>query len=91
MVDLPHALSCTRLAPRSRGRAVSVARRAPPPTGSRGPAALSGDWRRFLHLTLTLALTDWKLRFFGSALGYFWSLLRPLLLFGILYSSSARS
>jgi len=50
-----------------------------------GPAALSGDWRRFLNLTMTLALTDWKLRFFGSALGYFWSLLRPLLLFGILY------
>ncbi len=50
-----------------------------------GPAALSGDWRRFLNLTMTLALTDWKLRFFGSALGYAWSLLRPLLLFGILY------
>jgi len=50
-----------------------------------GPAAISGDFRRFLHLTLTLALTDWKLRFFGSALGYLWSLLRPLMLFGILY------
>jgi len=50
-----------------------------------GPAALSGDWRRFLNLTMTLALTDWKLRFFGSVLGYAWSLLRPLLLFGILY------
>jgi ABC-2 type transport system permease protein len=51
----------------------------------RGPAAISGSWRRFLHLTTSLALTDWKLRFFGSVLGYFWSLLRPLLLFGILY------
>jgi ABC-2 type transport system permease protein len=50
-----------------------------------GPAAISGDFRRFLHLTLTLALTDWKLRFFGSVLGYVWSLLRPLMLFGILY------
>ena len=50
-----------------------------------GPAALSGDSRRFLNLTMTLALTDRKLRFFGSALGYVWSLLRPLLLFGILY------
>jgi ABC-2 type transport system permease protein len=50
-----------------------------------GPAALSGDPRRFLHLTMTLALTDWKLRFFGSVLGYVWSLLRPLLLFAILY------
>lgn len=51
----------------------------------RGPVAYSGDLRRLLHLALTLALTEWKLRFFGSALGYLWSLLRPLLLFGILY------
>ena len=51
----------------------------------RGPDALSGDWRRFVHLTVTLAYNDWKLRFFGSVLGYLWSLLRPLMLFGILY------
>jgi len=29
--------------------------------------------------------TDFKLRYQGSALGYLWSLLRPLLMFGILY------
>ena len=52
----------------------------------RGPSALAGDWRRSVDLALTLALTDWKLRFFGSMLGYFWSLLRPLLLFGVLYA-----
>ncbi len=49
-----------------------------------GPAALSGSPGRFLHLTLMLAVTDWKLRFYGSALGYLWSLLRPILLFGML-------
>jgi ABC-2 type transport system permease protein len=51
----------------------------------RGPAAYTGDFRRLVHLAFTLAFTDWKLRFFGSVLGYVWSLLRPLLLFGILY------
>jgi ABC-2 type transport system permease protein len=51
----------------------------------RGPSALAGDLRRSADLTLMLAFTDWKLRFFGSVLGYFWSLLRPLLLFGVLY------
>ena len=51
----------------------------------RGPGALSGGWRRFGYLVRTLAFTDWKLRFFGSVLGYVWSLLRPLMLFGILY------
>jgi ABC-2 type transport system permease protein len=51
----------------------------------RGPSALTGDTSRLLHLSLALAVTDWKLRFFGSILGYVWSLLRPLLLFGVLY------
>lgn len=52
----------------------------------RGPSALGdGDLRRFWNLTRTLAATDWKVRFYGSALGYVWSLLRPLMLFGIVY------
>jgi ABC-2 type transport system permease protein len=50
-----------------------------------GPSALSGDFRRFWSLTFTLARTEFKLRFFGSALGYVWTLMRPLLLFGVLY------
>jgi len=50
-----------------------------------GPAAVGNDLRRFWALTYTLAATDFKLRFFGSALGYLWSLMRPLLLFGVLY------
>jgi ABC-2 type transport system permease protein len=51
----------------------------------RGPSAFGGDPRRFLNLTWTLAYTDFKLRFFGSALGYLWQLMRPLMLFGVLY------
>lgn len=50
-----------------------------------GPSALGGDRRRFVHLTVTLAVTEFKLRFFGSVLGYFWQLGRPLLLFGVMY------
>jgi ABC-2 type transport system permease protein len=51
----------------------------------KGPSAFGSDRRRFLHLTWTLAITDFKLRFFGSVLGYLWQLMRPLLLFGVLY------
>jgi ABC-2 type transport system permease protein len=51
----------------------------------RGPTALGDDLRRFASLTWMLAATDFKLRFFGSALGYVWTLMRPLLLFGVLY------
>jgi len=51
----------------------------------KGPSALGSDWRRLLQLTWTLAVTDFKLRFFGSVLGYLWQLMRPLMMFGILY------
>ena len=51
----------------------------------RGPGALTGDWRRFWHLTFNIAVMQWKLRFYGSALGYLWQLVRPLLLFLVLY------
>jgi len=51
----------------------------------KGPTAFGTDRRRFWHLTFTLAITDFKLRFFGSVLGYLWQLMRPLLLFGVLY------
>jgi ABC-2 type transport system permease protein len=58
---------------------------AAPTARYRGPSALGEDSRRFWNLTYTLAVTDFKLRFFGSALGYVWTLMRPLLLFGVLY------
>jgi ABC-2 type transport system permease protein len=51
----------------------------------RGPRALSDDWPRFWHLTYNIARNEFKLRFFGSVLGYVWQLVRPLLLFGVLY------
>ncbi len=50
-----------------------------------GPTAFGDDIRRFVNLTVTLATTEFKLRYFGSVLGYVWSLMRPLLLFGVLY------
>jgi ABC-2 type transport system permease protein len=41
--------------------------------------------RHFVQVTRALAATEFKLRYFGSVLGYFWTLLRPLMLFGVLY------
>jgi ABC-2 type transport system permease protein len=51
----------------------------------RGPRALTDDWARFWHLTYNIARNEFKLKFFGSALGYVWQVMRPLLLFGVLY------
>jgi ABC-2 type transport system permease protein len=50
-----------------------------------GPSAFGDDLRRFVSLTVTLAATDFKLAYFNSILGYVWSLMRPLLFFGVLY------
>jgi ABC-2 type transport system permease protein len=50
-----------------------------------GPGALSGGWRRMIHLSWTLSYLEFRLKFFGSVLGYVWQLARPLLLFGVYY------
>ncbi len=50
-----------------------------------GPTAIGGDWHRLAHLTWTLGTTDFKLKFFGSVLGYLWQIMRPLLMFGVLF------
>jgi ABC-2 type transport system permease protein len=55
------------------------------PVRRHGPSALGDDLRRFVNLTLMLAVTDFRLRYFGSVLGYVWSLVRPLLFFGVVY------
>jgi len=49
------------------------------------PFVVGTDLRRFWSLTWTLAVTDFKLRFYGSVLGYFWTLARPFLFFGVIY------
>jgi ABC-2 type transport system permease protein len=51
----------------------------------RGPRALDDSWSRFWHLSYNIARSEFKLKFFGSALGYLWQVVRPLLLFGVLY------
>jgi ABC-2 type transport system permease protein len=49
-----------------------------------GPSALGGGWRRFGELLFLISVTEFKKTYFGTVLGYVWSLLRPLLLFGVL-------
>ncbi len=50
----------------------------------RGPSALGGGWRRSAELLYLIAATEFKRTYFGTALGYAWSLARPLMLFGVL-------
>lgn len=53
---------------------------------TRVAAASSPRARHFLYVVAALARTEFKLRYAGSVLGYLWTLLRPLMLFGILYT-----
>ena len=49
-----------------------------------GPAALGGGTRRFFDLLWLLSVTEFKRTYFGTVLGYIWSLVRPLMLFAVL-------
>jgi len=49
-----------------------------------GPSALGGGARRFFDLLWLMATTEFKRTYFGTVLGYVWSLIRPLMLFGVL-------
>jgi ABC-2 type transport system permease protein len=48
-------------------------------------APVNSGARRFALITYTLAKVEFKTRYFGSVFGYLWSLMRPLMLFGVLY------
>ena len=50
----------------------------------RGPSALGGGGRRFFELLYLMSVTEFKRAYFGTVLGYVWSLVRPLMLFGVL-------
>jgi ABC-type polysaccharide/polyol phosphate export permease len=39
----------------------------------------------YVFLTVAMAVADFKVKYDNSVLGYFWSLLKPLLMFGTLY------
>jgi ABC-type polysaccharide/polyol phosphate transport system ATPase subunit/ABC-type polysaccharide/polyol phosphate export permease len=45
----------------------------------------SVGWKHFLYVTATLSASEFKLRYFGSFLGYLWTFLRPMIAFGVLY------
>jgi ABC-2 type transport system permease protein len=64
--------------------AVESPPRAPQLRDVRGPSALGGGVGRFWELTLMLATNEFKRAYFGTALGYLWSVARPLLLFAVL-------
>jgi ABC-2 type transport system permease protein len=49
-----------------------------------GPSALGGGTRRALELLYVIAVNDFRKTYFNTALGYLWSIARPLMQFGVL-------
>ena len=49
-----------------------------------GPSALGGGLRRAWELLWLIAVTDFKRSYFGTVLGYLWSVARPLMMFAVL-------
>jgi ABC-2 type transport system permease protein len=49
-----------------------------------GPSALGGGWRRFFELLYLISVTEFKKTYFGTVLGYVWSLARPLIMYAVL-------
>jgi ABC-2 type transport system permease protein len=62
--------------------AASLDRRPKPEVGHNVPNSM---WRINANLTVELAITAFKLKYTGSILGYVWSLIKPLLIFGMMY------
>jgi ABC-2 type transport system permease protein len=50
----------------------------------RGPSAVGGGGKRFLDLLWLSAVTEFRLGYHGTVLGFVWSFVRPLLVFGVL-------
>ncbi|HWM12436.1 MAG TPA: ABC transporter permease [Solirubrobacteraceae bacterium] len=49
-----------------------------------GPSAVGGGWRRAGDLLYLMAVGEFRRSYLGTALGYLWSVTRPLLLFAVL-------
>jgi ABC-2 type transport system permease protein len=50
-----------------------------------GPSAFGGDPRRFGELLWMLTWSDFRLQYANTGLGFLWTILRPLLFFGVIF------
>lgn len=51
----------------------------------RGPSAFGGDPRRFRELLWLVAVSDFKRYYANTALGFMWTIVRPLIFFGVIF------
>lgn len=56
------------------------------PVGSQPNAMNTFSLRRLAAISMTIGWSEFKLRYAGSAMGYFWSVSKPLIMFAVLYT-----
>lgn len=50
-----------------------------------GPSAFGEGWRRTWDLVWLIAVTEFRLQYTETTLGYFWSVFKPFAFFGVIY------
>lgn len=51
----------------------------------RGPSAFGGGWRRTWELLWLISVTEFRVSYTNTALGYAWSVVKPFVFYGIIY------
>lgn len=51
----------------------------------RGPSAFAGGWRRTWDLLWLISVTEFRVQYTNTTLGYVWSVLKPFAFFGVIY------
>ena len=51
----------------------------------RGPSAFGGGWRRIWDLLWLISVTEFRVNYRNTALGYAWSVIKPFVFFGTIY------
>jgi ABC-2 type transport system permease protein len=51
----------------------------------RGPSAFGGSPRRFAQLLWIMSVNEFRLSYANTVLGFFWTILRPLVFFGVIF------
>lgn len=51
----------------------------------RGPSAFGGGWRRTWDLLWLISVTEFRVQYTNTTLGYLWSILKPFGFFGVIY------
>lgn len=50
-----------------------------------GPSAYGDGWRRIWELLWLISLTDFRVQYTNTGLGYLWSVIKPFVFYGIIY------